>query len=191
MSPRRVPAAEAVDTIVGVAEQRSGTVWIGVDGFGGAGKTSFAARVRAALPRAEVVHVDDFSGPRVAEWDWDRFRAQVVVPLLAGRRAHYQRWDWDTDRGAEWHDIDPGRVVVVEGVSATRRETGVPWALTVWLEVPRDVRLARALDRDGPGMMDRWLRDWMPSEDRWAARERPQDHVDLLVLGVDEGSSTE
>lgn len=191
MSGRRVAAPEAIERIAAVAAQSSGTVWIGVDGFGGSGKTSFAERVAGAVPRAVVVHVDDFSGPRVPEWDWDRFRTQVVCPLLDGRPARYQRWDWDTDRGAEWHDIPVASVVVVEGVSATRREVGVPWALTVWLDAPRDVRLERALARDGAAMLDRWLTDWMPSEQRWAARERPMDRVDLIVDGVAEDGSVE
>lgn len=184
MSPRRVAAAEAIERIAGIAAERSGTVWIGIDGFGAAGKTSFADRIAATVARAVVVHIDDFAGPSVPEWDWDRFREQVVSPLLAGRPAHYQRWDWSTDRGAEWHDIPVGRVVVVEGVSATRREVRVPWALTVWVDAPHDVRLERALARDGAAMMDRWTADWMPSEQRWAARDRPAEHVDLIVSGT-------
>jgi hypothetical protein len=36
-------------------------------------------------------------------------------------------------------------------------------------------RLARILGRDGPAMMDRWLTDWMPSEDAYEEEQRPQD----------------
>jgi hypothetical protein len=28
--------------------------------------------------------------------------------------------------------------------------------------------------------MDRWLTDWMPSEDAYEERQRPQDRVDLV-----------
>jgi uridine kinase len=74
-------------------------------------------------------------------------------------------------------------VIVSEGVSSTRPETGVPWALTVWVEAPRDVRLQRALDRDGPALMPRWLDEWMPSEDAWAARAHPFGWIDLVIPG--------
>jgi uridine kinase len=160
------------------------TVWVGIDGCGAAGKTSLAAAIAVAVPSVVVVSVDDFSGPRIAEWDWDRFAAQVVRPLLAGRPARYQRWDWDTDAGAEWHDIEPGRTVVVEGVSSTRREVAVPWDLTVWVDAPRAVRLARARERDGDAMLGRWLDDWMPSEEAYIAREHPAERVDRIVDGT-------
>jgi uridine kinase len=180
----RVSPAEALRRIQDVAARRAGTVWIGIDGFGGSGKTTFAARVAAEVPDTSVVHIDDFAAPSVPGWDWDRFRAQVLLPLQDGRPACYQRWDWDTDRGAEWHEIPVGGPVVVEGVSATRREVGAPWAVTVWIDAPRDLRLARAVERDGAARLERWLTDWMPSEDAWAARERPLDYIDLIVSGI-------
>jgi uridine kinase len=129
--------------------------------------------------------VDDFAGPLVPEWDWPRFQEQVVAPLRAGRPARYQRWEWNRDEPAEWHEIPPGRLVVVEGVSSTRGEVDVPWALQIWVDAPREVRLRRAVERDGAGMLAHWLDVWMPSEEAYIARERPQERVDLLVEGIE------
>ncbi|MEP7020057.1 MAG: hypothetical protein ABI808_05365 [Pseudonocardiales bacterium] len=159
------------------------TTFIGIDGPGGAGKSALAMRIKAAVPGAQVVAVDDFAGPRVPEWDWLRFIRQVRDPLLAGRAAHYQRWDWDRDEGAEWHDIPPGVVVVIEGVSSTRDEVGVPWHLTLWVDTAREARLARALQRDGEAMMATWLTEWIPSEEAYIAAQRPQQRLDLVVSG--------
>ena len=181
MSPRRASAADVVAEVRGL---RAG--FVGIDGYGGAGKTTLAAQVSAAVPQAVVVHIDDFAAPSIPEWDWPRFRAQVLAPLLAGRPARYQRWDWATDTGAEWHDIPAGGLVVVEGVSSTRREVGAPWALTVWVDAPFETRLARALARDGADLMARWLDDWIPSEDAYVAREDPMARVDLIVDGADD-----
>ena len=183
VAARRVDQHEALAAAVRAAGSPR-TVWIGVDGFGGSGKTTFAARVAAAVARAVVVHIDDFAAPWIAEWDVARFRTQLVSPLLEGRSARYQRFDWPTETLAEWHEVEPGQVIICEGVSSTRPETGVPWDLTVWLEAPREVRLARALERDGPELMPRWLDDWMPSEDAWAARAHPFDWIDLIVPGT-------
>jgi uridine kinase len=185
VTPQRASRAEVIDAVRQVADRfPSRTVWVGIDGFGGAGKSSLAAAIALALPRVHVVRVDDFWGPSIAEWDWTRFRAQVSLPLLAGRPSRYQVWDWVDDVGGAWVDLAPGRVVVVEGVSSTRTETGVPWDLTVWVQAPREVRLVRALERDGADMMPRWLTDWMPSEEAYAAREQPQQRVDLLLDGT-------
>lgn len=182
--PRKVPADDAVAEVVRLADAApADTVWIGVDGRAGSGKTTFAARLAAVVPRVRVVHVDDFSGPREQTWDWRRFDQQVAAPLRGGRSARYQRWDWDRDEGAEWWDVEPGAVVVVEGVSALRSEVTVPWSLRIWVDAAREVRLRRALERDGPALMPRWLNEWMPSEEAYIAREEPRGRCDIVLDG--------
>ncbi|MDT4914680.1 MAG: hypothetical protein QOC66_3808 [Pseudonocardiales bacterium] len=185
MTPTRADRGQVISAAQELAERMGDrTCFLGVDGFGAAGKSSLAEAIAEAVPRATVIHIDDFWGPSIAEWDWNRFRAQVLVALLAGRPARYQVWDWIRDAGGEWRDVPTGRLVVVEGVSCTRAEAGVPWDLTVWVEAPRPVRLARALERDGDGMLHRWLDDWIPSEEAYAARERPQERLDFIVSGT-------
>lgn len=179
--PRPATRADVLDAVARLPRDR--TRYVGIDGFGGAGKSCLAAWLAAEVPRAVVVPVDDFAGPQIPEWDWARLQRQVLDPLREGRHAHYQRWDWDSDRGAEWHDVPPGRMLLIEGVSATRRELDVAWDLTVWVETPKDVRRARALERDGPELMSRWLEDWIPAELAYVAREHPQDRVDFVVRG--------
>jgi uridine kinase len=184
--PSKLGAGDAVALICDIAARRPDeTLWVGVDGRGAAGKSTFAARLADVSARVRVVHVDDFAGPRVQTWDHARFEREVASPLRAGRSARYQRWDWDHDEGAEWHVIAPGSVVVVEGVSATRADVSVPWTVRVWVDAPRDVRLRRALERDGSAMMARWLEDWMPSEESYIARERPERNADLQIDGTD------
>jgi uridine kinase len=172
---------EAVALVQTRLEPLSGTRWVGVDGLGAAGKTTLAARLAAALPGAVVVAVDDFARPLVRGWDRDRFTAQLLEPLLAGRTARYQRWDFDADTGAEWAEVRPGHPVVVEGVSATDVRVPVPWDLTLWVDVPREERRRRAYARDGAERWPRWVTDWFPSEEAYEAEQRPQDRVDLVV----------
>jgi len=179
--PVLVPAVDLPGLVAARLRDRPGTSWVGVDGFGAAGKTTLAAALAAALPASAVVHVDDFARPSVQGWERDRFVAQVLAPLAAGRAARYQRWDWESDRGAEWHDVPAGVPVVVEGVSSTDVRLGVPWDVVVWVEAEREVRLARALARDGESMMEQWLTDWMPSEERYAAAQRPRERADFCV----------
>jgi len=182
--PRRVSQAEAIAEVARVAASAPDrTVFVGIDGFGAAGKSRLADAIAGDVPRAAIVRIDDFSGPNVSEWDWTRLREQLVTPLLSDLSAHYQVWDWRRGVAGPWVDIPPGRVVVVEGVSSTRSEVDVPWDLTIWVDAPHETRLARAIARDGEAMRSRWLDDWMPSEEAYAKRERPQERVDLLVDG--------
>ena len=161
---------------------RRGTRWVGVDGKGAAGKTTLAAAVAAALDAAVVVHVDDFARRSVATWERDRFVAQVLEPLRAGRPARYERWDWDVDASLGWAEVPVGVPVVVEGVSSTDVRLGVPWDVTLWVEAAADVRLARALARDGEAMREQWVERWMPAEDAYEAAQRPQARVDAVVV---------
>lgn len=179
--PVRISPAEAPAFVRQRLAGRTGTRWVGIDGKGGAGKTTLAAAVAAVLPHAVVVHIDDFAKPSVPTWERDRFVAQVLEPLRAGRPARYQRWDWPTDTGAEWHDVAVGVPVVVEGVSSTDVRLGVPWDVTVWIDAPYDLRLARGLARDGEAMRSQWVDRWMPSEDAYEAAQRPQDRADAVI----------
>lgn len=171
---------DPVAAVLAVLSGRSGTRWVGIDGKGASGKTTLASRLAAALPAAAVVHIDDFARPDLPAWDRDRFVRQVLQPLSAGRPGHYQRWDFDADAGAEWHTVPVGVPVIVEGVSATDVRLGVPWDFTIWIEVPTSVRRARISHRDDPALRDRWLTDWIPSEDAYAADQRPWDRADLV-----------
>lgn len=161
---------------------RVGTRWVGVDGKGASGKTTLAAAVAAALPGGVVVHVDDFARRSVETWERERFVAQVLAPLRAGRPARYERWDWDADASLGWATVPVGVPVVVEGVSSTDVRLGVPWDVTLWVDAPYEVRLARALARDGEAMREQWVGRWMPAEDAYEAAQRPQDRVDAIVV---------
>jgi uridine kinase len=128
-----------------------------------------------------VIAVDDFARPELRGWDRDRFLQQVRDPLLAGWTARYQRWDFQRDEGADWVEVHPGAPVVVEGVSSTDVRLGIGWDVTLWVDVPADERFRRALARDGEALRERWLYDWIPSEDAYEREQRPQDRVDVIV----------
>ncbi|MGY4719798.1 uridine kinase family protein [Naumannella huperziae] len=156
---------------------------IGIDGFGATGKTTFADRLAAQLPGAVVVHIDDFAHPDLPAWDRARFLAEVIEPLRAGRTARYRVGAWNVGdlTGAPRRTIPPGVPVVVEGVSSTDQRLGIDWDLRIWLDADREVRLARARERDGEAMLDTWLERWMPSEEAYAKAQRPRDRADMVV----------
>jgi uridine kinase len=164
---------------------RSGTQWIGVDGFGAAGKTTLARRIVAELPGAHVIQVDDFARAGVRGWDRGLFGDQVLEPLLAGRPARYQRWDLVAETGLDWVEVPAGVPVVVEGVSATDERVPVPWDVTIWVATPARVRRRRIQTRDAdPALLERWRTDWLPSEQAYAAAQHPWSHVDLIVRDI-------
>ena len=182
--PERLRLAATPEWVAARLRGRTGTRWVGVDGFGAAGKSTLARRIAAALPGARIVTVDDFGRAGVRGWDRALFTASVLEPLLAGRPARYQRWDLTADAGRDYVEVPAGVPVVVEGVSATDDRVPVPWDVTLWLDVPAAERQRRIAARDlDPVLRDRWRSDWWPSEQAYAAAQQPWTRVDAIVDG--------
>jgi uridine kinase len=176
------PVVEAIRGLL--ARRQTVPVLVAIDGCGGAGKSSLAVAIATEFPRATVAHTDDFAFGWEMGWDWARFREQILDPILARRIARYQRFDWPTRRLAEWHEVPSQTdVLIVEGVSATRRELGNPWDITVWVEAPPDIRLRRGLERDGEAALPLWER-WTAEEDAWVASEVPANSCDFIFDGT-------
>ena len=119
---------------------------VGIDGPDAAGKTMLADALAAALPGAvHRVSVDDF--PRPSE---ERHRRGELSP------EGLYRDSTDLPRLVEgclvpFRDGVAGTgpaVLVVDGVFVLRPELRPFWHLSVYLRVPEEVRLARALVRD-------------------------------------------
>lgn len=126
---------------------------IGVDGPSGSGKSTLARRLMARLPEAGLIEIDDFvSWTDLSRW-WPRFLAQVLEPLAGGRAAHYQVRDWVGDEFGSslngWKTMPWCPVVLVEGVTCTRRAARPYLSCSIWVEAPEATRLRRGMERDG------------------------------------------
>lgn len=159
-----------------------GTSIVSIDGLGGAGKSTLAAIVSDRIG-AGIIHTDDF-----ASWDvplaWGpRLLEQVLEPLAQNRPARYQRYDWDAREFTEWRTVEPGGVLLIEGVSSSQAAFRPYLAATVWVDTPRSVRLERGLQRDGEDAAAQWAA-WMTEEEAWITIERPYERVDLIVAGT-------
>lgn len=156
---------------------------VAIDGPGGAGKSTFAELLAAALDDAPVVHTDDFaSAENTIDW-WPRLSEQVIEPLACGRPARYQRYDWPTESLAEWVGVDPAPVVVIEGVTAARREWRHHLAFVIWIDTPPSERLRRGLERDGPDTLADW-QVWSDAEERHYIDDPTRRHADVIVDGT-------
>ncbi|RKU35265.1 uridine kinase [Candidatus Poribacteria bacterium] len=172
---------------------------VAIDGLGGAGKSTLARLLKQQLKAigwtVAVVKHDDFYLPSNqresqqigmigSDFDWERLRDQVLVPIRERRHADYQRYDWETDVLAEWHTISAANVVIVEGVYTIRRELISLYDLKIWVECPRAIRLARGIARDGEKARAIWEQDWMPKEDYYVKTHLPREKADLFVNGA-------
>jgi dephospho-CoA kinase len=74
--------------------------------------------------------------------------------------------------------------VIAEGVAVLRQDLGDPWDLTIWIDCPRETRLARGVQRDGESNRWKWEKVWIPEEDEYFARERPDLLADVVIDGA-------
>jgi uridine kinase len=194
-APEGQPVSALLDTLLQL-ERKHRTLLVGIDGCGGSGKSTLAHALAAATTTKSVVVVpmDDFYRPSEersltptqalgASFDWPRLRDQVLAPIARHENTRYQRYDWDSDRLANWLPIPTGGTVIVEGVYSTRTGLRNFYDFTIWVEATPEVRLARGVARDGESSRNRWVNGWMVEEARYLEAERPASSADLIVDG--------
>lgn len=185
-------------------------VRVAVDGVDGAGKTVFAdqlADVLRAHGREVVrVSVDDFHHPRAVRhrrgrcspegffldsFDLQALRERVLDPLGPGGDRSYRVASHDlvTD-----DPLDPsvqvarrGAVLVLDGVFLHRDELAASWALSVWLQAPFAVSVARVAARDGtsPDPDDPSVTRYVQGQRLYLAACAPAARADLVVDHAD------
>lgn len=179
--------ARVVDDLLAAAGERDGRpAVLAVDGRSGSGKSTFASAVCAHLPGSVVVHTDD-----VAWWEsffgWDALMATgVLEPARRGGDVRYRPPAWET-RGREGRIRVPAgaRLLIVEGVGASRRSLAHLVDASVWVQSDGAEARRRGIERDGgdadaAGFWD----DWQAEEIPFLATDRPWERAALVVCGT-------
>lgn len=186
--------AEYAEEVLGVFPR--GRILVGVDGLDGAGKTTFArdlaAAVRAAGTDAATVSMDDFQSERAVRGDpptarsWYEhgfdhllLRRLVIEPFRSGGAVRLVGRGIGADALVEdGPTFTPGAraVLVVEGIFLHRPELRGLWHTGVWLGVPRQVAFDRCVARDGwdPGPEGILAKTFFAAEDRYVREVDPR-----------------
>jgi uridine kinase len=137
---------------------------------------------RHTLPRLTVAEREAMSDAAVVDAviDWERLRAEALLPLRARESARFQPYDWDADDGrlAPPKIIPPADVIIVEGVYTARPELADLVDVAVYLGVDHQVRARRYAER---GNDPDWQRFWERGEAHYFRAIRPAEdfHVRL------------
>lgn len=164
--------------------------FVAIDGPCASGKTVFAASLHERFG-GNVLHMDDFflrpeqrTPERFAEpggnVDRERFEAEVLKPLAAGKAVRYRPWDCHTGDFATSRSVEPAALTVVEGSYSMHPALRGYYDLTMCLIVDPSERLRR-LEARNPRMLQRFIDEWIPLENRHFESTNTQGSADLLV----------
>lgn len=180
-------------------------VSVGIDGLGGAGKSTIAEEVRTELEAAGVqvvlLHIDDLITPRavrynknfpewecyyVLQWRYDYFTEKLEI-LKKGGKTEIELYDKDNDSYITEKFSTAGRTVILtEGIFLQRKELDGSFDLTVYIDLPENIRFERVLCRDRYIGNDEEIRAkyegrYFPAERRYVEEYSPSLRADITV----------
>lgn len=147
-----------------------------IDGSCAGGKSTLAEKLRREYG-CTVLPMDDFflrPEQRTAERfaqpggnvDYERFRCEVLEPLLSGEPFSYRPFDCSTGALAEPVAVTPGKLTIVEGSYCMHPHFGDVYDLKIFLTVNENSRRQRILAR--PAFLHRrFFEQWIPMEQRY------------------------
>ena len=168
--------------------QQQDRVVLAIEGKCTSGKTTLAAAL-AQQYDCNVFHMDDFflqphqrTPERFAEVggnvDYERFLAEVLVPLQRGKPFAYRPFDCGSFRLAQPVEVRPKRLNIVEGTYCLHPYFGKAYDLKVLLTVSEEQQRQRILQR--PAFLHtRFFEEWIPMENRYF--EQLSRDVDLIL----------
>ena len=185
---------EAVALIEARLKQQKRVIAV-LDGMSGSGKTTFA-RALADRFGGSVIHMDDFYLPRDrfteemqalpgGNIDRDRFKAEVLSPLAAGRDFAYRPFSCKEQALLPDAAAVSGPLIVVEGAYALLPDWGAYYDLALFFRVSQEEQQGRLLLRNGAKGMAPFLTRWIPREEAYFAACGVRARCDEIVDGED------
>lgn len=161
---------------------------VAIDGRGGAGKSTLAERLRAAVPKSAVVHTDDVAWNH-AYFDWGGLLVEhVIKPLHRNEAVQFRPQAWVEHRRPGVISVAAGLDAVwIEGTGIIRAELA-PWLdASIWVQGDLAEQERRLVARDGDSAgQRRHVAAWLAEELPFLRREQPWRKATFVVAGTTE-----
>lgn len=182
-----LPCFEALDRRL-----RTGARCIaGIDGGCGSGKSTLAGLLMSVFD-AGVIRMDHFFLPpelrtpaRLAEAggnvNYERFAAEVTPRLLCGQEFSYRPFDCQTMQFSQPVTVKPARLILIEGAYSFHPALNIEYDFKIFLEIDFAEQIRRIRQRNGEIMLERFLRDWIPMEQKYFNVWQIKENSDLIL----------
>lgn len=168
---------------------------ISVDGMSGSGKSSLTERLRAIYD-CNVFHMDDFflqpwqrTGERLGapggNVDYERFKAEILDHLAEVEGLEYQVYSCRKQCLDEKVKVPFKEIQIVEGSYSQHPYFGDCYDLRIFLEIGSREQRERILKRNGEVMLERFVKEWIPMENRYFEAFKIREKAELvLTMGL-------
>lgn len=155
---------------------------VAVEGRSGSGKSRLARRLGRALGEFTMVRMDHV----VPGWDGLEESVRLMGPVLEalrrGEPVEYRTWDWGR---ADWGPLlyrPAAPHIVTEGCGSGALAFAHLVDVLIWVDVPAEVRYARAMARDGASYAGHW-EQWAAQEEAHYAANGTLQRADVVIDG--------
>ena len=195
-TPPRPPEDEIVARIQHAHSRVEHTLVVALDGRSGVGKSTLARKVAAQLADCCLIEGDDFyAGGSAAAWDarsaeqkarlcmdWQRLRAEALLPLLAGQAASWHPFNFEAGAGLaeQARSAKPAAIILIDGVYSGRPELADLVDVAILVEAEDAERSRRLFEREGLAQVE-WQQRWDTGEDYYFDFIKPRHTFDLVV----------
>lgn len=181
---------------------------IGIDGPGGAGKTTISQNLKEKLEeqgyKCIVLHIDDFITSRsirynnsfeewychyVFQWRYNYLVEKILKPAKA--RHHIQDniefYEKHTDTyRIEFVNIGKNDIIILEGIFIQRAELREYLDYVIYMDIGREEVIKRVINRDvyignKEEILEKYNARYFPSEDRYCKTVKPKKRADFLI----------
>lgn len=158
---------------------------IAIDGPAGAGKTTLAEHLSAALSlkyKCTTLHMDDlYNG-----WQ-NAFDHHLIDALIGAATAHQNsrpyslsRYLWNQNQFSEVQAVKEAELLIFEGVGSSQRAIRPQLTATIWIDIDEAAGLERVLRRDGDAISAQ-MREWLRTQAQHFALEESKDAADFVL----------
>lgn len=169
--------------------ERAQPVVVGIEGFGGAGKSTLANKLKEALGNAYIVQTDDFVieekltlvSPDMECYDLQRLEKEVLAPAKRGEAISYRKLEWDTFELGEPVHVPPVDYLIVEGITAYYPTIAKYYDCKIWVDTPIEVATKRGREKDAGTVNEQHWDLWSKNDVAYKAKYRPDEVADFVV----------
>jgi uridine kinase len=158
---------------------------IAIDGPAGAGKTTLAEHLSAALSlryKVNIIHMDDLYNGWADAFDHHLSDSLVAISQAhrVGKGISYSRYNWIKGEYNAGQVLPPADLLILEGVGSSQSSVREFLASSIWIDIDPSKGLERVLARDGEAISDE-MQMWLLLQEKHFRLEESEKSADFVL----------